>query len=95
MGKMDNQTIRQDKSELNAAWDTFIAELESARQAIDDPALFPPEANSRVLAEGYRYLAGFLHHGVERTFHEDADFPVFRNALSVICLLYTSDAADE
>ncbi|MEE3240555.1 MAG: hypothetical protein VX231_06280 [Pseudomonadota bacterium] len=84
MDKMDNQTIMQDKAELNAAWDTLIAELQSARQAIDDPALFPPEASSRVLAEGYRYLAGFLHHGVERTFHEDADFPVFRNALSVI-----------
>ena len=46
MDKMDNQTIKQDKSELNAAWDTLIAELQSARHAIDDPALFPPEAVS-------------------------------------------------
>ena len=59
MEKMDNQTVMQDMAELNAAWDTLIAELQSARQAIDDPALFPPEASSRVLAEGYRYLAGF------------------------------------
>ncbi|MGI9288801.1 MAG: hypothetical protein ACR2P1_25665, partial [Pseudomonadales bacterium] len=37
----------------------------------------------RVLAEGYRYLSGFIHHGVERAFHEDPDFPAFRNALSI------------
>ncbi len=81
---MNEQATEHDKADLNAAWDELIAELQSARQAIDDPALFPPEASGRVLSEGYRYLSGFLHHGVERTFHEDADFPVFRNALSVI-----------
>ena len=40
-------------------------------------------ATRRVLAEGYRYLAGFVHHGIERSFHEDPDFPAFRNALSI------------
>jgi hypothetical protein len=71
------------KAELRAAWDDLIGELESARDAIDNPALFPPAATPRVLAEGYRYLAGFIHHGVERSFHEDPDFPAFRNALSI------------
>ena len=67
---------------LRLAWDDLIAELQAAREAIDDPSLFPPDPTDRVLAEGYRYLAGFIHHGVERAFHEDPNFPAFRNALS-------------
>lgn len=76
-------SVDQAKSDLRDAWDQLINEMQSARDAIDNPALFPPEANPRVLAEGYRYLSGFIHHGVERAFHEDADFPSFRNALSI------------
>ena len=71
------------KADLREAWDDLIGELQSARDAIDNPALFPPTSTSRVLAEGYRYLAGFVHHGIERAFHEDPDFPAFRNALSI------------
>ena len=71
------------KKELRAAWDQLILEMQAARDTIDDPSLFPPHASPRVLAEGYRYLTGFLHHGVERAFHEDPDFPAFRNALSL------------
>jgi hypothetical protein len=73
----------RDKAELRQAWDELIRELESARDAIDNPERFPPEATGRVLAEGYRYLAGFVHHGIERTFHADPEFPAFRNALSM------------
>lgn len=76
-------TVAKDKADLRQAWDNLIADLQSARDVIDNPALFPPEANSRVLAEGYRYLAGFIHHGLERTWYEDPDFPAFRNALSI------------
>ena len=75
--------MEQDKAELRQAWDDMIGELENARDAIDNPERFPPEATSRVLAEGYRYLAGFIHHGLERTFHSDPEFPAFRNALSI------------
>lgn len=71
------------KERLKAAWDDLIDELQLARDAIDNPAFFPPDASDRNLAEGYRYLAGFMHHAVERAFHEDADFPAFRNGLSV------------
>ncbi len=78
----DEQTTAA-KQELRAAWDDLIGELECARDAIDNPERFPPQATPRVLAEGYRYLAGFVHHGVERAFHEDPDFPAFRNALSI------------
>ena len=69
--------------DLRGAWDDLIGDLQAARDTIDDPKYFPPEASPRVLAEGYRYLAGFVHHGIERAFHEDPDFPAFRNALSI------------
>jgi hypothetical protein len=75
--------VSASKEKLKAAWDDMIAELQLARDAIDNPDYFPPDASDRSLAEGYRYLSGFIHHAVERAFHEDADFPVFRNGLSV------------
>ena len=73
----------QAQADLKAAWDDLIDSLQSARDAIDNPARFPPQATERVLAEGYRYLSGFIHHGIERTFHGDPNFPAFRNALSI------------
>ena len=79
----EQNQVEQDKAELRQAWDDMIGELENARDAIDNPERFPPEATSRVLAEGYRYLAGFIHHGLERSFHGDPEFPAFRNALSI------------
>jgi len=76
----DEQAAR----ELRAAWDDLIADLERARDAIDHEELMPPPSSGRNLAEGYRYLMGFLHSAVERAFHEDPARPVFRNALSVV-----------
>jgi hypothetical protein len=67
--------------ELRAAWDQLEADLASARDAIDDPKLFPPPPSERTLAEGYRYLLGFLYGSVERALAEDANFPYFRRAL--------------
>ncbi|MEM8498592.1 MAG: hypothetical protein AAF542_11260 [Pseudomonadota bacterium] len=75
--------IEQDKLELRAAWDDLIVKLQDARDVIDSPDRYAPEPTSRVLAEGYRYLAGFVHHGIERTFNADTEFPAFRNALSI------------
>ena len=43
----------------------------------------PAPPTDRNLAEGYRYLAGFLHSAIERAFHHDARFPSMRNALSI------------
>ena len=71
----DAATVDSAATELRQAWDDLIGELQAARDTIDDPSFFPPAASRRVLAEGYRYLAGFLHHGIERAFHEDPDFP--------------------
>ena len=75
--------VDEARSELRAAFDDLIGALQDARDTIDDPKYFPPAPTPRVLAEGYRYLAGFVHHGIERSFHEDPDFPAFRNALSI------------
>ena len=70
--------------QLRAAWDDMIERLQRARDAIDDPALFPPPASDRNLAEGYRYLMGFLLSAIERAFHADPDFPYFRRAIQPI-----------
>ncbi|MBB85272.1 MAG: hypothetical protein CL931_15800 [Deltaproteobacteria bacterium] len=78
----DPETQRA-RDELRAAFDDLIGELQAARDTIDDPQYFGPPATPRNLAEGYRYLAGFVHHGIERAFHEDPDYPAFRNALSI------------
>jgi hypothetical protein len=72
------------KQDLRAAWDDMIQSLQEARDAIDQSALMPAPSNDRNLAEGYRYLMGFVHSAVERAFHEDPDRPHFRNALSII-----------
>jgi hypothetical protein len=72
------------RSALRAAWDDLIGELQRARDAIDQPDLMPPPPNDRNLAEGYRYLMGFVHSGVERAFFEDPQFPFVRHALQLI-----------
>lgn len=74
----------QAKTALRAAWDDMIESLQAARDAIDHPELMPPPASDRNLAEGYRYLMGYLHSAIERAFHDDPQRPQFRNALSVI-----------
>jgi hypothetical protein len=72
------------RKELRAAWDEMIASLERARDAIDHPELMPPPESARNLAEGYRYLMGFVHSAALRAFHEDPVRPAFRNALSIV-----------
>ena len=70
-------------SELREAWRDLIDNLEDARGIIDNPTGSAPQASNRVLAEGYRYLTGFIHHGIERAFHSDPEFPSFKNAISL------------
>src|SRR5688572_31387257 len=79
--------------DLRAAWDDLIRELERARDAIDQPELMPAPPNDRNLAEGYRYLMGFVHSGIARAFHGDPHFPAFQNALSIFTKA-TIDNAD-
>ncbi len=75
---------RDAQTDLRAAWDDLIADLQRARDAIDQPELMPAPPNDRNLAEGYRYLAGFVHSAIERAFHGDPRFPAFRHALSIV-----------
>lgn len=72
------------RNELRAAWNDLIGELQRARDAIDQPDLLPPPASERNLAEGYRYLMGFVHSAVERAFFEDPDRPLFRHAVQIV-----------
>ncbi len=72
------------KSDLREAWNDLIADLEKARDAIDQPELMPAPANDRNLAEGYRYLLGFAHSAIERAFFGDPNFPVFRHAIQLV-----------
>jgi len=81
------------KAELRAAWDELIAELQRARDAIDDPQLHAPPASDRVLAEGYRYLMTLVYAGIERGFFEDPKFPYVRRAIQAIAKA-TIDNAD-
>lgn len=72
------------RKQLREAWDGMIAELERARDAIDQPELMPAPGNDRNLAEGYRYLLGYVHSAIERAFHGDFDHPFIRHALQIV-----------
>ena len=70
---------------LRGAWDDMIVGLNRAREAIESPELHaPPQLNARDLAEGYRYVLGFVHSAVERAFHVDPAFPYFRRGIDLI-----------
>ncbi|RDH79703.1 hypothetical protein DVS77_05735 [Mycolicibacterium moriokaense] len=70
---------------LRAAWDEMIDRLGRARDALEDPQLHaPPQTGARDLAEGYRYLLGFVFSAVERAFFADPAFPYFRRSIQVI-----------
>ena len=49
----DDEDTRAAAEELRAAWEQMLGSLGEARDAIDTPALHPPPANPRNLAEGY------------------------------------------
>ena len=65
---------------LRAAFDQMIDQLQAARDAIDTPELFPVPADERNLAEGYRYLMGYLLGGIERALN-DPLYPKFMRAI--------------
>ena len=72
------------RATLRVAWDDMMTDLARARDAIDQPELMPAPANDRNLAEGYRYLLGFVHSAIERVFHGDPQFPFVRHALQIL-----------
>ena len=78
MNQQDEAPGVQTVDELRRAWDDMIEELQRARDAIDQPELMPAPQNDRNLAEGYRYLMGFAHSAIERSFFDDPERPVFQ-----------------
>lgn len=79
--------------ELRRAWDDLLAALGRARDAIDEAKLHAPPPSERVLAEGYRYLLGWVHGAFERAFHVDPARPHFRRAIQPLSRA-TIDNAD-
>lgn len=63
--------------ELRRAWDEMLARFSEARDAIDNPALFPAPGTPRNLAEGYRYVTGFIYGSIARSIGPTAEFPYF------------------
>ena len=80
----DDLSAASERRDLRRAWDQMIEQLQAARDAIDSPELMPAPPSDRNLAEGYRYLMGFVHSSIERSFFGDPAFPVFRNAVGVL-----------
>jgi hypothetical protein len=77
---MPDNDIQAIKRDLHGAFDRMIDNLRAARDAIDTPELFPAPATERNLAEGYRYVLGFLLGSIERAL-EDPLRPRFRRAI--------------
>lgn len=70
---------------MRAAWDDMMSRLGQARDALESSDLHaPPTTGPRDLAEGYRYLLGFVHSAVERAFHADPAFPYFRRSIQLL-----------
>jgi hypothetical protein len=72
------------KTELRAAWDEMMVDLGKARDAIDQPELMPVPPSDRNLADGYRYLLGFVHSAIERAMFDSVEAPAVRKVISLI-----------
>ena len=77
---MPDNDIDAIKRDLHDSFDRMIDNLQAARDAIDTPELFPAPATERNLAEGYRYVLGFLLGSIERAL-SDPLYPRFRRAI--------------
>ena len=76
---MENN-YQQTAAELRTAFDDMISSLQAARDVIDTPELYPVPADDRNLAEGYRYLMGFVLGSIERAL-DDPLHPRFKRAI--------------
>ncbi|RUP01122.1 MAG: hypothetical protein EKK34_30750 [Mycobacterium sp.] len=66
---------------LQAAWADMIGAINRARDHVDSPGLHAPPPTEQGLAEGHRYVLGFLFSSIERACFEDPEFPYFRRAI--------------
>jgi hypothetical protein len=71
------------KQTLRSSWDQLIHQLNQAREAIDNPDLHPVPASERNLAEGYRYLLGYLYGAIDRSLANPA-YPTIRRAIQPV-----------
>lgn len=65
---------------LRDSFDQLIEQLQAARDVIDTPELHPVPEDDRNLAEGYRYLLGFVLGGIERAL-DDPMYPRFKRSI--------------
>ena len=70
--------------ELTSGWIGFMKGLDEARQAIENPAYFPPSPTDRNLGEGYRYLLGHLARIIESQTQQHPDFPYFQRSIRML-----------
>lgn len=77
---MSDKALDAVKQQLHVAFDDMIENIQAARNAIDNPELFPTPATERNLAEGYRYVLGFLQGSIERAL-ADPLYPRFRRSI--------------
>lgn len=77
------QSGRAEKN-LQHSWQQFIQGLNNAQESLTDPADFPPEANERNLAEGYRYLLGHVARMIELEMRMDPQFPEFHRSMDML-----------
>ena len=75
-----SESAEETAEALRKAFDTMIDRLKEARDAIDTPELYPAPQTERNLAEGYRYVLGFLLGSIERSL-ADPLYPRFRRAI--------------
>lgn len=80
MKPQDAATLQASET-LRQAWDEMLSQLSSARNAIDDPELWAPPGSPRNLAEGYRYVMGFLYGSIARCMGPTPEFPYFTRAI--------------
>lgn len=66
---------------LRTAWEDLLKQVGEARDAIEDPKLWAPPASPRTLAEGYRYVLGYLYGSIGRSFGPTVENPYFVRAI--------------
>lgn len=77
---LEPESSEKTKAALRNAFDEMIRGFQEARDAIDTDELYPPPQTDRNLAEGYRYVIGFMLSGIERAL-ADPLYPRFRRAI--------------
>ncbi len=81
---MTHMSGERGHADLRAAWTEMIDALNRARDAVDSAELHAPPVTAQGLADGYRYLLGFVFSGIERAFFEDPEYPYFRRAIQPV-----------